>query len=283
MDDAAPTLAATQRRLRRWITAPSGVRAVLVGDERAAAEALLRSDRGLDAATRLQVYGHAFFARLHEALAKDYPGLAAELGAETFHALVKGYVHVRPSRFASLRDLGAALADHLERDAVADTVRRRFAHGADLARFEWALVEAFDAADAPVLGRAALGAIAPDRWAEMRFTLAPSLRLLALAYPVHERLAADDEPLSSGSAPDRGSPLAARPVCYRVWRFEEVVRWKEVEAVELALLRDVAAGAPFAALCGRLAEQTGEDGAAARAVALLERWLASGLLSGVEA
>lgn len=277
MDEATPTLAAAQRRLSRWITAPEGVRAVLVGDERAAAEALVRGDRGLDAAARLGVYGHAYFARVHEALGKDYPALAAELGADAFHDLVKVYLLAHPSRSASLRDVGGALAAYLERGVLADTFRRRCPHAADLARFEWALVEAFDAADAPGLARDALARIEPERWAGMRLALAPSLRLLSLAHPVHERRFDDD------ATPRAPAPLAARPACYRVWRRDDVVRWKEIEPDECAVLRDALEGAPFGALCERLAESGGEDDAAARAVDFLEHWLAAGLVAGAEA
>lgn len=256
------------------------MRAVLVEDERGAAEALVRGDRGLDAAARLHVYGNAFFARIHEALGNDYPGLAAELGADAFHDLVKVYLLAHPSRFFSLRDVGGALAGYLADGALADAFRRRCAHGADLARFEWALVEAFDAVDAPVLRREALAAVAPERWAGLRFALAPSLRLLSLAHPVHERLPAD----ADGEAPPRTpSPLTARPTHYRVWRRDESVRWTEIDADERALLGDVAEGTPFGALCARLADRGDESDAAPRAVGLLERWLAAGLIAGLAA
>lgn len=253
------------------------MRAVLVGDERAAAEALVRGDRDHDVAERLTVYGHAYFARLHEALGQDYPALAAELGAGAFHELVKLYLRAHPSRFASLRDVGGEVAAWLERGALADAFRRRCAHAADLARFEWALVEAFDAADAPVLARDAMVRVAPEHWAGMRLALTPSLRLLSVAFPVHERLPGDD------TRPRPPAPLAARRTDYRIWRHDEIVRWKEIPSFELAALRDAAAGAPFGALCERLAETGGAEGTAAMAAALLERWLAAGLVAGVEA
>lgn len=279
MAGSAAGLAETQRRLSRWITAPEGVRAVLE-DERAAAEALVRGDRGLDVAARLHVYGNAWFARIHEALRSDHPALASELGADAFHDLAKVYLLAHPSRFFSLREVGGALADYLTDGALADTFRRRCAHAADLARFERTLLDAFDAADAPVLAREALASVAPERWAGLRFVLAPSLRLLSLAHPVHERLPVD-EIAAPDTSPRAPAPLAARPTHYRVWRRDEGVRWKEIDEDELALLRDARDGAPFGALCASLAERGDEAEAAPRAVALLERWLAAGLLAGL--
>jgi len=276
---AAASLAEAQRGLSRWITAPEGAGAVLAGGARREAEALIRGDCGLDAEARLGVYANAFFARIHGALANDYPALAAELGEGAFHDLVKVYLLAHPSRSFTLRDVGGSLADYLAEGPLADTFRRRCAHAADLARFEWALVEAFDAADAPALERDALAAVPSARWAELRFALAPSLRLLSLSHPVHERLPAADAGAGAGAP----GPLSARPTHYRVWRRDESVRWKEIDAGERALLEAARAGVPFGALCERLAEDGPEDDAAPRAVALLERWIAAGLLAGLDA
>lgn len=187
---------------------------------------------------------------------------------------MKVYLLAHPSRGSSLRDVGGSLAAYLAHGPLADTFRRRCAHAADLARFEWALVEAFDAADAPVLARDVLAALPPARWAELRFAFAPALRLLALGHPVHERL----PDAGAGSA----GPLAVRPTHYRVWRRGESVRWKEIDAIEHGLLDAARAGLPFGALCERLATQGPADEAAPRAVALLESWLAAGLLASAD-
>ncbi|HVP31353.1 MAG TPA: DNA-binding domain-containing protein [Myxococcota bacterium] len=274
-----PSLAETQRRLSRWITAPEGVATVLVGDEERAAAELLRDDRGLAPAARLAVYGDAWFTRLHDALAKDYPVLAADLGPEVFHDLVKVYLLAHPSRSFSLRDLGFALAHELAAGPLAEVFARRCAHGADLARLEWALVEAFDAADAAPLERGDLASVAPERWAELGFHFTPSLRILSLAWPVHERLPPADS--TDDAMPPPGEAFAARSTHLRVWRRDETVRWKEIDAEEIRLLRLAQAGAPFGALCHELAHDRPEDVAALRAAGLLEGWLAGGLLVGL--
>ncbi len=53
---------------------------------------------------------------------------------------------------------------------------------AELARWEWAMTEVFDAADADALGVGDLAQIAPEEWADLRFALHPSARRLALAW-----------------------------------------------------------------------------------------------------
>ena len=47
---------------------------------------------------------------------------------------------------------------------------------AELARWEWAMTEVFDAADADSVGVSDLASVAPEEWAELRFELHPSVR-----------------------------------------------------------------------------------------------------------
>src|SRR5205807_1622921 len=57
---------------------------------------------------------------------------------------------------------------------------------ADLARVEWAFIDAFDAPDAPPLDPKTIAAIPEDAWPNARLTLHPSLQLLRLVYPAHK-------------------------------------------------------------------------------------------------
>ncbi|WP_163367521.1 HvfC/BufC N-terminal domain-containing protein, partial [Klebsiella aerogenes] len=66
-----------------------------------------------DAGPGLQVYRHAYRARLAEALADNYTVLARALGDEAFDALAQAYLAAHPSRHPSIRWFGAALADFM--------------------------------------------------------------------------------------------------------------------------------------------------------------------------
>src|ERR1700722_9523032 len=131
---------------------------------------LLRGDAAIEAhvvgtervpiATRLGIYGDGYCARLNEALQSNFPVLTELLGEADFETLGAAYVRSHDSPFFSIRYYGNALADFLANDA-------RYAGApvlAELARWEWAMTEVFDAADADPIGIEALSHVAPERW-----------------------------------------------------------------------------------------------------------------------
>jgi hypothetical protein len=199
-------------------------------------------------------------------------------GAEAFRALVLAYLAAHPPRSPSLRDAGDRFAAFVAHAPEAEDLRRRLPFTPDLARLEWALVEAFDAADAPVLARETLEALPAERWAELRFVLQPALRRLATDFPVERlRLAHDrgDAELPRGLAP--------QPTQLCVWRAQERVFYRALAADEAEALALAADGASFGDLCERIAAHGSESEAPLRAASLLERWRADGWLAALAA
>ena len=274
-------LGAVQHWLRRLITEPSGAAAALAagGDADGAELAtLLRGDRGLAPVDRLAVYANAYFARIHDCLRDDFGALARALGPAAFHDLVKTYLMMHAPTRPSLRHAGAHLAEHLSAEPFAEIFSRRCPYSADLARLEWAMTEAFYAADAPVLAREDLGAVAPERWGDLRFEPAPSLRLLACAWPVHsvrERFDRED----ADTAWDEAPPLASDPTQISVWRLAERVRYRAIPRLELEALGAATAGESFVVICDRLASAVGEAEAPAQAASLLASWVSDGVVA----
>lgn len=272
---APPWLAEAQARIRALVTAPEGVAAALreAGDgETRALERLLRGDRGLSALARLDVYANAFFERLRSALAKDLPDLARMLGDDAFHDLVRVYLMLHPPHRPSIRDAGASLATFLREDSVAAPFRRRLPCAADLAAFEWAQTEVFDARDAPVLAAEELAALPADAWPGLRLATVPALRRVGVRFPVHT--------LTAEAGPEEAAALLPRAAFLRVWRREERVRWREISPREDAALVLLAEGACFGEVCEAIARDVGDDAAAAEAAGLLAGWLADGCLQG---
>lgn len=275
------SLGAVQHWLRQLITEPSGVEAALAaeGDAQGAQlAALVRGDRGLAPVDRMAVYANAYFARLHDCLRDDFGALARALGSEAFHDLVKTYLMMYPPARPSLRHAGAHLVEHLATEPFAKIFTRRCPYVADLGQFEWAMAEAFYAADSPILVREELAAVAPDGWGELRFETTPSLQLLSCAWPVQvvrERFDREDADVAWDEAP----PLAAEPTCLRIWRFDERVRYRAIARLELEALGAARAHEPFAAICDRLAAEVGAVEAASRAAAFLSSWVSDGLLA----
>lgn len=275
-----PNLEQTQRLLWRLITAPRGVADALRemrlrGDDadgalRDGLEAVVDGDVVLPAERRLDIYANMYFFRLLDALKEDYPAVCAVIGNDEFHNLITDYLLRHPPTHYSLRYAG----QHLARFVRSHRLHQQAPFLGDLAAFEWALVEAFDAEDERLLSASTLAALPPGAWAELRLQPVASLQLLALEW---------DATLTWNDAHEGRPPRQAppQPTGVRVWRRDLRVFHRSIAAEELALLRDAAAGEPFAKLCEKIAENGDED-AVARMGALLHQWLAEGLLADPE-
>jgi hypothetical protein len=269
--ESAPALHATQRRIASWIRRSSAPEADAVA-------ALLRADAERPPLSRLGVYANAWFVRIHDALHDDFGALAALVGDDAFRELVRAYLEAHPTTSPSLRDAGVALPRFLAAHEAAAGVRAAAPCAADLAALEWALVDAFDAPDAPVLDRAALAAVEPEAWDTLRLFAAPSLTVLSLRWPAHRVKQAFDAD-GAEAAHAAAAALSAEPTTLRVWRRDERVFHRPVTAPEPAALAALADGETFGALCARVAGEVGADDAVARVAGLLETWLADGVLS----
>lgn len=282
MERAEPrALAAVQEQLWRLVTEPEGVDAAL-GPGGAAGRVelarLVRGDGGIEPVHRLAVYANAYFARIHDCLREDFGALACALGAAAFHDLVKTYLMMHPPTRPSLRHAGAHLAEHLSTSPFEAIFSRRCPYAADLARLEWAVIEAFYAPDSPVLSREDLAAVPSGDWGALRFEPSASLQILSCAWPVHEvRERFDRE--DAASVWDPVPALDAEPTDLCVWRQGERIRCRAISALEREALGAVGAGEPFAAICDRLAAAVGASEAAPKAAAMMAAWLTDGLLA----
>jgi hypothetical protein len=229
----------------------------------------VRSDAIADAHSRLSVYQHGYRVRLRDALKNEFAGLQCMAG-RGFNALLDTYVETHPSGHYNIRWYGTGLADFL------DGAHPDRAQLAEIARLDWAISTAFDAADEPSLGITELANIPPEAWAELRLLPQANLHLLNCAYNVD----------AFRRAADRG---AARPHLRRyvrprrilVWRQATSVHYRRLDEDEWPVLAAAQRGEAFATLCAMLAERHGEAAAMGRMVALLQAWAGAGLLRGL--
>lgn len=218
------------------------------------------------AESRFRIYWEAYRLRLAEALAVDYPALQALLGAEEFAALVSAYAEFRPPSHYSIRWAGAGLAEFL----------RDRPDLADLARFEWALGEAFDAADATPLTAEALANLPAERWPALRLSFHASLRMLVLNHNAPELwlAATEGRPL-----PRLAAEREARD--WLVWRRGLAVYYRPLASMEAWALDAARQGAIFADWCEGLSRlPQGTPDAAGASAGYLRRWLDDGLIVG---
>jgi len=148
------------------------------GANEAAFAPLVAANNGIDVSHRLDVYRNAYYIRLQEALAHDFPALLACMGDAAFGREMAAYLKACPSTSPSLRQLGEQLPGYLSDHNTPSL--------ADLARLEWAILEAFDAADTGVLTAEALQNIPPERWQDLYFELHPSVSVLDVSAHAYE-------------------------------------------------------------------------------------------------
>jgi hypothetical protein len=235
-------------------------------------KAAVRDSRKADRATLLGVYRDGYALRLIEALATDYPGLMAMAGPADFDHLARAYIARHPSHHPSVRWYGKDLADFI----AATPPYSGSPAAAEMARFEWALGEAFDSPDVTPIKAEELMVLAPEAWETLCFTILPSLRRLRLAFEVPQAWQHRAEVEPGNLQVER----AAEPLTWAIWRPELISNFRSLDGDESAMLDALVAGRPFPELCEAVAPFTGEDAAPARAAGLLRAMVEGGMIAG---
>lgn len=132
---------------------------------------------------RLEIYNRQYWFRLKDCFYEDYPGLRAILGDRRFERLACAYLERHPSQSFTLRNLGRQLVKFLEVEPRWIAPHRKIAM--DMARLEWAHVEAFDNEAMPPLKTDDLLTLNPAR---IQLKLQPYITLLKLQHEVDDFL-----------------------------------------------------------------------------------------------
>jgi hypothetical protein len=140
---------------------------------------LIRED-GLGFDRKLQVYRNNTFGSLTTALKDTFPVVCQLVDERFFAYAARDYVAAHPPKAPRLAEYGADFADFLAGFEPA----RHLTYLPDVARFEWAINEAYHAADAARLDPARIAALPQERYAALRFALHPSSRLFASRFPI---------------------------------------------------------------------------------------------------
>ncbi len=217
----------------------------------------------------LGIYANAYRQRLVEALADAFAKTRALLGAEAFEAAALHYINEHPPTTRSLRWFGAGFALHLRGALPAQ------ASIAEMAQLDWALRQAFDGPDAPVLVAADLADLPPQAWATLRLTPVPTLQLLRFEHNTVALWQALDE-----AAPAPAIERGAVAVDWLVWRKQLQPHFRSLHPVEAALLRAMQGGVGFATACEQ-AQAEAEEDCTNHIGGGLRQWLEDGVLSAV--
>lgn len=218
----------------------------------AVAASFIAPNGRLDAFERLEIYNRQYWLRVLGALAEDFAALRALLGHAAFEVLSIAYLTAHPSRSFTLRNLGSKLVDWLtENPAFAG---RRYRLALDVARVEWAYVEAFDNAEWTPLTLDQVATLD----ATSRLALQPHLRLLALDCAAdelvlslhdHERRGASEAGVAREETlqpPIKLPRLRRRPAWIAAHRVDLNVYYRRLDRAEYFTLAAIRDGMPLA-------------------------------------
>ena len=182
------------------------------------------------AAARLGIYINHFQVTLTDVLETTFPVVRQLVGDPFFRMVARHYVRDAPPRHPCLFEYGGGFPGFLERLPEV----RSLPYLADVARLEWAINEAWHAADAPAI--AAVTAAEPMAGcADVSLRLHPSCRLIASVFPVNWIWQIHQKACSERETVD----LDAGGVRLLVHRQEDEVGWIELSAADFAFVDSV--------------------------------------------
>jgi hypothetical protein len=224
------------------------------------AEGFIKPNDRLTSFERLEIYNRQYWFRIRDCFYQDYPGLRAILGDKKFERLAGEYLAHYPSQSFTLRNLGSRLVKFLEAETGLAAPRQHLA--LDMARLEWAHIEAFDNAARPPLLTDDLLDADP---AKIRLQLQPHLTLLKLENEVDDFLielkknsglrgeasnAMEQNHRRKKTKIARG--LKRGKIFLAVHRFNDSVYYKRLEPGQFLVLSALQGGATLEKACATL-------------------------------
>lgn len=233
------------------------------------AATFIKPNDRLTSLERLEIYNRQYWFRLLDCLWDDYPGLRAILGDRPFEKLRVAYLNRYPSRSYTLRNLGSRLEQFIREQPELVAPHERMC--ADMARFEWAQVVAFDSAASPPLNIDDLLGQDPGK---LRLGLQPHVTLLEMGYPLDDFVIAvkkkDAAMRSEASnaveaerhktAPRRPRLPKAKEVFLAVHRYDNSLYYKRLEPAAFRILIALRDGATLAESCAAALEDEADSG-----------------------
>jgi hypothetical protein len=146
------------------------------------AEEIIKPNDRLSSLERLEIYSRSYWYRVLDSLVEDFPGVRAVVGVREFHAMTRDYLVAHPSTSFTLRNLGSRFVDWLAQNP--SRIQPHEALVLEMARLEWAHIEAFDAAEKAT--------VTPEGWARACenavLQLQPYIRLVESQFAVDDLL-----------------------------------------------------------------------------------------------
>lgn len=159
---------------------------------------------------RFNVYRNNVAVSLRDALAETFPVVKQLVGDEFFAGMAQAFIRENLPRTPVLLQYGGAFPHFIEHFKPADQIP----YLADVARVEWAWLQAYHAADATPIGIDKMTEIEEDVLDDLRFDAHPSLWLVSSAWPaisIWQAHQGTDAPDLSGIGMEPEYGLIVRP------------------------------------------------------------------------
>lgn len=170
-----------------------GVRMAVLGHGRPEIIAAILGEEA-EAEARLRVHRHNVLSSLTEALKANFPVVCRVVDERFFAFAADTFIRAHPPTAPCLAEYGAAFPDFLRAFEPA----RGLPYLGDLARLEWAVLEARNAPDALPIGPETLRHVPIVDYPSLTLQLDPSLRLLRSLWAVQKIWAAHQDAVRPG-------------------------------------------------------------------------------------
>ncbi len=216
-----------------------------------------------------EVYENAYGLRLYSFLEQAFPALLKLAGEDAFHEIAQSYIEVAPSTHRNARYYARGLPPHMRKcgSFAADWC--------EMAEFEQALEDAFDAENTHQVTTQELAEAALRGAENLHIKLAASVKLLNFYHNITAQwwaLTANEEP------PECEEFTMAKPLL--VFRMGEQSRYRLLGNAEYMLLGSAQQNLSFAQMVEMLAFQSGPETAASEAAGYLQNWISTGMIAG---
>lgn len=225
------------------------------------AENFIKPNDRLTSFERLEIYNRQYWFRIRNCFYEDYPGLRAILGDKKFERLADAYLAKFPSRSYTLRNLGSRLVKFLEANPKVTAPHSQLA--LDMAKLEWAHIEAFDNEAKSPLKMDDLLDAKPEK---LHLRLQPHLTLLKLNHEIDDFLielkknsglrneasnAIEENSKRKKLKSARG--LKRKEIFLAIHRYDDSVYFKKLDEGQFRVLSALQKGATLEKACEELA------------------------------
>lgn len=241
--------------------------AIVGGNSLAPALDWVRDLPDFSARDQLEVYRHAYRARLQEVTAEDYPALELHLGSQRFQQLLLDFIARTPSVHFNIARYSAGLPAFVALTLPDDPLAQ------ELAVLEDTLCQLHDAEESSALTPEHLAGLTEQDLAQANLSPRSASRLLVFSHPVDAYYTA----LREDQAPVRPPPGPSHLLAFR---HDDVVWRMPLEPAEYRLLQRLADGVSVGQATAELGANGSQDdeGSQVDVARWFSRWIRNGVL-----